>query len=487
MATEISIPNTLPPVEAKLLIDGEWVEGVGRSEIRNPAHPGELVGTAVSATPEEVNQAIAAANAAYPAWAARSYGERARDLAKALNQLETNIDERAILYSRENGKTVAEAKGELMATPARQKVALELAEELDRGRTSDGSIIRYAPYGVVVSIVPWNAPVALGMTQIFAAMLGGNAVVLKPPVSCPLTMFKCFELMVDSLPPGVLNLVTGSSAKIGDVLTTHPDVGKIGFVGSITSARKLLAKTAATIKSATLELGGNDAAILLDDVDLGEDSMDRMANATFAATGQICMAVKRIYVPESIKDQFIEAFTASVDKIVVGDGLKPGVSMGPLHLSKALDSAMGYVADSEKRGATVNRVGTIDDPDTFSDGYFMQPTIVSDIEDDALLMVEEQFCPALPIATYTDIDDAVARANDSLFGLGGSVWSKNLDRAVEVMSQVECGTAWINTHGTRFLNIRAPYGGFKQSGIGCKSGIEGIEEYMQRQTITFAK
>jgi acyl-CoA reductase-like NAD-dependent aldehyde dehydrogenase len=273
-------------------------------------------------------------------------------------------------------------------------------------------------------------------------------------------------------------------AEIGDTLTTHPDVGKIGFTGSIPSARHIMANAAQTIKGVTLELGGNDPAIILEDADLGAPTMKAMLGATFQMTGQVCMAIKRVYVPTRRRDEFVESFTKAAESLVVGDGLEPAVTMGPLHTRKAQARAEGLLEDAIRRGAEVRNLGRIDNEATFSGGYFMRPVVVTDIPEDAPLMIEEQFCPALPVAAYDDLDDAIARANGSIYGLSGSVWSRDVERAIGVAGKMEAGQVWINSHGVHAINHLAPYGGVKQSGIGRKSGIEGIREYVQSQTIT---
>lgn len=480
--------NTEAPIHEYMLIGGERVDGPVRLEIRNPARPDDLVGTVVRGTPEHVDQAVSAAKAAQPAWAARSFTERAAILEKAIVRLETDIEARAAVFVRENGKPLAEARGELAGVPKRQRMALGFAPELEAGRNMKApngrTFVVSRPYGVVVSIVPWNSPVSLAFTQIVAALLAGNCVVLKPPESCPLALIHAARLFAEELPPGALNVVTGLPAEIGDALTTHRDVGKIGFTGSIPSARQIMANAAQTIKGVTLELGGNDPAIVLEDADLGAPTMKAMLGATFQMTGQVCMAIKRIYVPAKREAEFVEAFAKAADSIVVGDGLEPTVTMGPLHTQRAQKKAAGLVEDAARRGATVTNLGKVDDESVFANGYFMRPKMVTNVADDAPIMTEEQFCPAIPIATYDDLDVAIARANDTIYGLSGSVWSRNVDRAVDVAKRVEAGQVWINTHGPVGINHMAPYGGVKQSGIGRKSGIEGILEYLQSQTIT---
>jgi acyl-CoA reductase-like NAD-dependent aldehyde dehydrogenase len=367
-------------------------------------------------------------------------------------------------------------------------MALAHAAELDAGRSLAAphgrTFIVNRPYGVVVSIVPWNSPVVLAFTQIVAALLAGNCVVLKPPETCPLALIRSVIMFAEALPPETINIVTGLPGEIGDALTSHPDVGKIGFTGSIPSARHIMANAAQTIKGVTLELGGNDPAIILDDADLGAANMKSMLGATFQMTGQVCMAIKRIYVPSRRRDEFLDAFCEAAQSLVVGDGLEPAVTMGPLHTHKAQGRAEGLVEDAARRGAKVTDLGRIDNDATFAGGYFMRPVVVTDIAEDAPLMTEEQFCPAVPVATYDDLDDAIARANRTVYGLSGSVWSRDVDRALGIARRLEAGQVWINSHGVHAINHLAPYGGVKQSGIGRKSGIEGIREYLQSQTIT---
>ena len=476
------------PVHAKMLIAGKWENGQERFEVRNPANPSEVVGTAGRGMAADAQRAIAAAKAAQPAWAKRTFAERAQILSQGLDRFVAGTEVRAWLYARENGRVLAEALGELRGVPVAQRLTLELAAELDAGRrlkaASGRTFVQYLPYGVVVSIVPWNAPVTLAFLHVIPALLAGNGVVVKPPETCPLALIDSLGVIAEVLPPGLVNVVTGRSSDLGDVLTTHPDVAKIGFTGSIPAARKIMSNAAQSIKGVTLELGGNDAAVLLEDVDLSEDTMKRMAHGVFAATGQVCMAIKRIYVPEVISGRFVDTFCRTVDRYVVGDGLEPNVSMGPMHTQKGRDDAAALVEDCRKRGAKVHPLGDIHNKTTFERGYFLRPAVVTDIEDDDPLMTEEQFCPAIPIATYTDIEDVVSRANNTHFGLCASVWSRNIDRALAVARQMEAGTVFVNSHGVTSVNWRAPYGGMKQSGIGRKASVEGVQEYLQMQTIT---
>jgi acyl-CoA reductase-like NAD-dependent aldehyde dehydrogenase len=480
--------NDEAPITEYMLIDGKPVDGPNRIEVRNPARPDELVGTVVRGTPEHVDQAVAAAKAAQPGWAALTFAQRAGLLQRALSRLEAEIDRRAAVFVRENGKPLAQARGELMSVPKRQQMALGYAPQFDAERTytaaNGRTFVLSRPYGVVVSIVPWNSPDALAFTQIVAALLAGNCVVLKPPESCPLTLTRSVRMFAAELPPGTINIVTGLPSEIGDALTTHPDVNKIGFTGSIPSARHIMANAAQSIKGVTLELGGNDPAVILDGAVFDAPTLSRMLNATFMMSGQVCMAIKRIYVPAKRSEEFLDKFGKAVDSIVVGDGLEPTVTMGPLHSQKALNRANGLVEDAARRGASIKPMGTIDSETTFTNGHFMRPTVVTGIADDAPLMAEEQFCPAIPVATYDTLEEAIARANNTHFGLGASVWGRDAEKALDVARRIEAGQVWVNTHGVLAINHLAPYGGVKQSGIGRKSGIEGILEYIQSQTIT---
>ena len=482
------LKNEWRPVHARMLIGGEWTSAGRRIDVFNPARPDELVGTVPHGSPDDVKAAIRCAKLAQPGWAAKSYTERAGLIAPLLDLLAGDIDERAILYVRENGKTSAEARGELTGVPSRQRLTLELAAELDQrnevASPNGRSFVGYLPFGVVVSIVPWNAPVSLAFLQVIPALLAGNTVVVKPPETCPLSLIRSIEMIAPHLPAGVINVVTGLPGEIGDTLTKHPDVDKVAFTGSVQAARNIMANAAQTIKGITLELGGNDPAIVLEDADLGDAVMERMAKAVYRMTGQVCMAIKRIYVPESIKDKFLDAFTRAVDKIVVGDGLDAAVTMGPMHTARALERAQGIVADASQRGAKVQVLGQVPDTSAFQRGHFMQPTVVSDIAEDARLMAEEQFCPAVPVATYRDVADAIARANATIYGFGGSIWTQNIARGSDLARQLRAGVVFVNAHGTESVNRKLPYGGVKQSGIGRRAGIEGVREYMQIQTLT---
>lgn len=475
-------------VHESMLIDGARIDRGDRLEVTNPARPGEVVGTIVRGTPEDIDAAVLAAQAAQPAWARRDFRERAAILERSLAKLEDGLDERAVLLVRENGKPLPQARDELMSVIRRQRLALSYAGQLAEGRLLEAprgrSFISYKPYGVVASIVPWNSPLILGFTQIVAALLVGNSVIVKPPESCPLTLIRSIVAFSSVLPPGVLNIVTGLPGEIGDALTSHPGIDKVAFTGSIGSARHILGKTAQTIKDVTLELGGNDPAIVLPGSTISSGMVDAIRDAAFEMTGQVCMAIKRIYVPKSLREEFLARFSESVDRLVVGDGLADRVTMGPLHSAAGRKRAQDLIDRAAGSGASVQPLGSVHNEEDFAQGHFVMPTVVTGVEDRSPLVSDEQFCPVIPVLDYDEIDDAVARANDTVFGLSGSVWGDDIDQAIRVAGRIEAGQIWVNAHGPAALNHQAPYGGVKQSGIGRKSGIEGILEYAQSQTIT---
>lgn len=475
-------------LDAGMLIGGERVDGPRRQEVHNPARPDDVVGSIVLGTPRDMDRAVQAAAAAQGEWDRLGVLRRAQLLDQALDQLGTDLDARAALFVRENGKPLPEARRELGDVAARARLTLELATELDAAQrlpSANGyTEVRWRPYGVVVSIVPWNAPVSLACMQIIPALLAGNAVVVKAPETCPLALLQTVGLLARVLPPGVLNAVTGLPADIGDALTKHPLVGKIGFTGSANSARTILGNAAAAITSVTLELGGNDPAIVLPDARLDDAMLQQMATIVLRMTGQVCMAIKRIYVPEAMHDDFVRRFALALDRTVVGDGLRPAVTMGPLHTRAALLRSQAILEDARQRGARIQTLGQVDDASTFDRGHFLRPTLVTEVDDHARLVLEEQFCPAVPVLRYRELEDALARANDTSFGLGASVWSGDTVVAEAVAWQLQAGTVFVNTHGTNAVNRKAPYGGLKQSGGGRRAGIEGMREYQQSQTLT---
>ena len=412
--------NPGPALELGMLIGGEHVTRGARIEVRNPAHPSEVVGTIIRATPEDVDQAVAAAKAAQPAWAAKSFVEPAAILSSMLDRVEDHLQERAILFVRENGKPLVDAIAELKVIVPQARPTLELAQELDDGvdmpAPNGRTHVRYVPYGVVVGIVPWNSPVTLAALQVIPALMAGNTFVLKVPETCPFALSATAEIMAQVLPPGVLNVISGLPGDIGDTLTSASRRGQDRLHRQrALRAQDQIANAAQTIKGHDRRTGRRKRP-----PPSSWTTWSCHRRGTGRAHGGHRLPHGR---PDLHGDQahlcrletrstsaFVEAFCKAADRIVVGDGLVPAVAMGPVHTRASQERGLELVADAERRGARVRRLGQIDDPATFKEGYFMRPTVVTDVDDEAPLMTEEQFCPAIPIARQlpSDVDEALS-------------------------------------------------------------------------------
>jgi acyl-CoA reductase-like NAD-dependent aldehyde dehydrogenase len=326
---------------------------------------------------------------------------------------------------------------------------------------------------VVAAITPWNFPISLLMVKAPPALLAGNTLVAKPAPTTPLTSLRIAEIFNRHLPPGVFNMIVDAN-DLGGVLTAHPDVAKVSFTGSTATGRKVMASVSSLLKRLTLELGGNDAAIVLDDVD-PKATAKSLFEGAMVNSGQVCLAIKRAYVHDSQYDAICDELGALAQAAVVGDGAEQGAQYGPLQNKAQYDRVRELMADAAVHGTVIGGEG-LDRP-----GYFIRPAIVRDIGDDARIVREEQFGPVLPVLRYTDLDDAIARANDTDQGLGGTVWGKDKARALEVAGRLETGMVWINSH----MNISpfVPMGGAKQSGMGQELGEGGLEEFTQRRLV----
>jgi len=460
--------------EFKLLINGRLVAGASQTDVINPATE-EVLSVCPRASKTQLNEAVAAAKAAFPAWSSRPLAERKKVLNAVADVVEANAQELGRLLTQEQGKPLEAAVGEAYGLAAyfRYFATLEMPDkvlEKSEGRTVE---MRRKPLGVVGCIVPWNFPLILVGVKLPAALLAGNTVVLKPAPTTPLATLRFGELIKDAVPPGVVNIIADQN-DLGGELTAHPDIRKISFTGSTATGKKVMANVAGTLKRVTLELGGNDAGIVLDDVN-PKVAAPKIFEGAFMNSGQVCVAVKRLYVHESIYDQMCNELAALANAAVVGDGLEQGTKLGPLQNKMQFEKVKAILDDARKNG-TVIAGGEVSDK-----GYFIRPTIVRDISDGTRLVDEEQFGPVLPVIKYSDVDDAVARANASEYGLGGSVWSSDVARAHAVAERIDSGTVWINKHIDLAPNI--PFGGAKQSGLGVEMGEEGLAEFTQLQVI----
>lgn len=447
-------------------------------EIINPATE-EVVGVAPEGNVEELNAAVERAVQAQKSFAKLSDFERCDLLLKAADAIEASAEPLVELLSREQGKPLngPNARFEVGACSAWLRATASF-ESPDYTAVDDDitATVHYRPLGVVGAIGPWNWPMMITIWQIAPALRMGNAVVVKPSEYTPLSVLALVKVFNSVLPEGVLQVVTGDGA-VGAALTTHEDIDKIMFTGSTATGKKIVESSAANLQRLTLELGGNDAGIVLDDADPAAIAGDLFWGA-FINTGQTCAAMKRLYVPESLYDAVCEALVEVAKASPMGVGLEEENVLGPLQNKQQFDIVDKLVKAAKKSGARVLLGG---EPDYDAPGHFYPTTLVADIDPDNPLVVEEQFGPALPIVKYTDLDWAIEQANKLDVGLGSSVWSSNRERALEVAAQLEAGTTWINSHGA--VDPRVPFGGIKSSGYGVEFGTEGLKGLAYPQII----
>ena len=462
-----------------LTIDGKAVAGEASFPVINPAN-GAPVAEAPECTRAQLDHAMGAAEAAFKSWR-KDEAKRRQVLIACADAIQANLGEIAPILTKEQGKPLAKATEELFGcaiwfrVTAGLEIPVEVVSDTPQGKIE----VRRKPYGVVGAITPWNFPVLLAVWKIAPALLAGNTVVLKPSPFTPLATLKLGEILRDVVPAGVLNIVSGNDA-LGGWITGHPAVRKISFTGSVATGKKVAAAAAPDLKRVTLELGGNDAAIVLDDVN-PKDVVPKLFWGAFSNSGQICSAIKRVYVPEALYEPISQGLAEMAKAVKVGDGLSEGVELGPINNKPQFERVKELVEDAKKAGGKILAGGG----PVGGNGYFFQPTVVGGLSDGVRLVDEEQFGPALPVLTYRRVEDAVERANATHFGLSGSVWSSNVERATAVASDLDCGTAWVNQHLAVLPN--APFGGAKWSGIGVENGPWGLLGFTEIQVVNVAK
>ncbi|MDX1481462.1 MAG: aldehyde dehydrogenase family protein [Woeseiaceae bacterium] len=465
-----------------LIINGEKVLTDDTFPVINPATE-DVVAQCPFATREHLNEAVQAAAKAQPAWARVDDAERAAACGKIAEALKEHAEELARLLTQEQGKPLngAGSRFELggAAAWAGYTGTLTLPDKVIQDDETARVVQTRKPIGVVGSITPWNWPIMIAIWHIVPAIRTGNTVVMKPSPYTPLSSLRMAEILNGVLPPGVLNCVTGED-ELGQWMTEHADIRKIIFTGSINTGRKVMESSSASLKRLTLELGGNDAGIVLDDADPATVAPGIIQGA-FINNGQTCAALKRLYVHDSIYDELCERLVEAVADTQMGNGLDEDTEQGPIANRMQFEKVLALLEDAKEKGGRILCGGDV--PDT--PGYFVPYTLIADVSDGVRVVDEEQFGPLLPIIRYTDLDDAIAQANGLETGLGGSVWSADEKRAAEVASRLECGTAWVNGHGGIAPNV--PFGGVKCSGIGVEFGEEGLLEYTTIQIVNVNK
>ena len=463
-----------------LLIDGELRDSAEHLDVINPAYSA-VFARCPAAGQAELDEAVGAARRAFKSWRKTSYAERAELIRQLAQVLRDNQQELAELLTREQGKPIGQSVAEIDRGAAQSEgmVGIEIPVETLIDDDQRHIELRYRPLGVVGIITPWNAPVNLALGPLVSALYTGNTVVLKPSPYTPLTTLKLGELLKDVFPAGVINVLAGGDA-LGQWMTEHADIDKISFTGSVATGKKVLAAAAGTLKRVTLELGGNDPAIIMEDVD-PKAIAKKVFFASFVNSGQVCMAIKRIYAHERIYDALCAALVEEAGKAKVGNGLDPETTLGPLQNKMQYDKVCDVIRDTKASGAKFLTGGEIPD----GPGYFIPPTLVTDVAEDSRLVREEQFGPIVPILKYSDLDDALERANDTRFGLSGSVWTSDVNRGQEIAALLEVGTAWVNQH--RATSAFVPFGGAKESGYGRQYSVLGLKGYMEPEVVSVAK
>ncbi|WP_369026904.1 aldehyde dehydrogenase family protein [Qipengyuania sp. RANM35] len=462
----------------KNLIDGEMVDNGRWMDVVNPANE-EVIARVPSCGKDELDRAVAAARRAFKTWRKTSAEERQKVVQGIAAAIQGNAEELYRLLTSEQGKPHAQAQMEIYGAAglAAAQSQLTLDDVVNQDDEERLSRTRRVPVGVVGGIVPWNFPVMMAIQKIVPALISGCTIVLKPSPFTPLTTLRIAELIKDIVPAGTVNIITGEDS-LGPMITEHPDIDKVTFTGSTATGKKIMEGASKDLKRITLELGGNDASIVLPDADVSKVA-EQLFWSSFSNAGQICVAAKRIYIHEDIYDDLSQAIAEYAKGVTVGDGSQQGTGVGPIQNRKQYERVLELIQDAKDNGYKFLTGG---DKDPSGTGYYVPITILDNPPEDARIVAEEQFGPVMPLMKFSTVDEVIERANNSDYGLAGAVWTKDVDKGVEIAEQLETGTVWIN----EFLHINplAPFGGHKQSGFGSEYGIEGLKEFTYAQVIT---
>ncbi len=459
------------------LVDGRIIADGQTFSVDDPSTGREL-SQCPGATAELVNEALKAAESAQPSWAGRPIGERRAVLREMADALERESDQVAAVISAESGKHISQSRLELMGALVglRYWADFEIPVDVVRDDETERVTLERVPVGVVAAIVPWNSPIVLLAHKVAPALLPGSTIVVKPSPFTPLSALVVARIWKDIVPAGVVNIVAGGD-DVGKTMVSHKATRMISFTGSIGAGMAIMESAAKDLKRVALELGGNDAAIVLDDVD-PRQIVQRLYGHAFMWTGQICAAIKRLYVPREQFDSTVAALAELAESEAVGSPYDDGVTMGPLTTEQQFDRVKELVDDAVASGAEVRAGGKPVD----RDGWFYRPTILTNVGPGVRVVDEEQFGPVLPVMAYDDLDEAIRQANDTDFGLGASVWSNDVDRAKAVARRLDAGSTWINRHAVPGADL--PFGGVKHSGVGRENGLPGLDHYCELRTVS---
>ena len=473
----------------QMFIAGEYTDTASGETvaIHNPA-TGELVDTVPKGTAEDVKRAVAAAAEAAVEWGKLSAAKRGACLSEAARLVLENEKELTQLLTREQGKALRESVLEIRRFAHTLEHYAGMAKTLRGGyvKLDDGryGLIISKPMGVVGSIIPWNFPVSLMGNKVGPALLAGNAMVIKPASTTPLAATRCVELVQQAgLPKGTINMVTGPGGTVGEEILRHPVIRKIGFTGATDTGKRIMEVAAQEVKRVTLELGGSDPMIVCDDANI-DRAVSAASVGRFFNCGQACLAVKRLYLQDKIADEFIAKLVEKVRKLRVGNGLTRGTMLGPLHTKAQREEVEEQVADAVQRGAKVLVGGDRPTGDEYDKGYFLNPSVVVDVDPASKLLADEVFGPALPVVRVKNLEEGLALANDSIFGLGSSIWTQDIDQALYAAEKLDAGYTWVNS--AQIIYDELPFGGVKQSGVGKEHGNEAVEHYSEVKSVVVA-
>jgi acyl-CoA reductase-like NAD-dependent aldehyde dehydrogenase len=476
-------------VHIPLWINGRPHEGTSVIRRENPSRPAEIVGEVAAGDAELTRLAIGAAHDAFVPWAALPVEERTSLVRSAIAAASETNPERSRLLARELGKVAVDALGELGFSGALAAYAAPVAEQLSSDvivEDAEGRLVTVQePFGVIAAITPWNAPVILAALKIVPALMTGNTMVLKPSPLAPLSVTEFLSSVASHLPNGVLNIVNGG-ADVGETLVSDPRVAKITFTGGLATARSIAASAALRVTPTVMELGGNDAAIFLRDAEYTEAMYTRAVFGAFLTSGQVCMAIKRIFVPIERHDEFVAGFLAAAKKVLrVRNPLDPESTMGPVVTRDHQHRLNDLIRSADLAGGTLHEVGSWEVADEDADGYWVRPTLVTGLTDDHPLVSDEQFGPVVPVLAYETEDEAILRANSVEQSLASSVWSTDDDHAYAVARRLDVGFTFLNCANRAGTSLRAPFGGRGLSGHGREFSALGVGEYLQTHAINY--